>query len=317
MIPFVGPYPATDDWYSFRRYNPDSPVVVRFGASEAAAVCGVSEYSSRLQVYRYKRGLDPAQEETDDMWMGRAIESLILDLTVRRHGYRLKRDCPCYVHPKFPWLIATPDAIVLDSDDNWLRPLDAKHSSWIRHRLHFGPEMTDEVPMDLLMQGHQQNLVLDTKEQEIVVFHDKKLSRYFVQRSKDVDEMIIENSRMLYGNVEAGIPPEPDFELEVDCDIIKEMNTPTTTGKSVTADEALESILRARADVAKQKSDAETLYKTLTAQALELIGDANIVQFEDGRSMTKTTVNVAQRTQVVEAYSYPLLGKLKQPKKEK
>lgn len=47
-VPVTGPESYSQEWYDVRQYNPDRKIPVVIGASEAAAACNQSPYSSAL-----------------------------------------------------------------------------------------------------------------------------------------------------------------------------------------------------------------------------------------------------------------------------
>lgn len=80
------------------------------GASEIAAVCGLSSRGTALDVYADKVSATP-KVDTPHMQRGRRFEPLILAAYAERHGVALERPATRR-HPQHSWLAATPDATV-------------------------------------------------------------------------------------------------------------------------------------------------------------------------------------------------------------
>jgi predicted phage-related endonuclease len=77
------------------------------GASEAAAVCGVSEYDTALDVYLRKVGLAPEKPESQAMSWGTRLEPLVADAYSERTGHGFRYEQLFVRNPETPWLFAT------------------------------------------------------------------------------------------------------------------------------------------------------------------------------------------------------------------
>ena len=220
--PIPGPAPYSDEWYAIRVYNPDRKIPVVFGASEAAAACDVSPYKSALRLYLEKRGEAPPDERTaeeiDRLEIGRALEPAILQLYSDRTGLHVKSDLPMFHSVGNPVIAATPDGIA--SDGNGCRRLvDAKSSSFFmtdstgenEHR--YGEE-SDEVPLTAYWQAQQQLFVMGSKYNAVdfpVLFDNRKLKIYTVERDQRVIDSIVNNVLRLYEQIKTGNAPEPNY----------------------------------------------------------------------------------------------------------
>jgi putative phage-type endonuclease len=308
MIPFfsplVGPDPYTDEWYAIRYYDPDNslrPVV--FGASEAAAVCGVSPYQTPLHVYSLKRKLIEPEGDNDDKLYGRVIEPAINELYRRRTGRTTLAPCPMYFHPKYNWIAATPDAIALDSLGGWLFPIDCKSVGWQRFRSEFGDEETDEVPVDYIMQAHQQMLVTGCEKQEMAVLVDRRLKIYPIERNEDLCNSIIECSQELRERIIDGHPPEPNFQHADTLHLLKK--TYPVTGSEIDLSKEIELLWRERQDLSSQKKDIEKRVEEINARVLSVMKDASVGYLPSGDMVIRSVVK--KKAYMVEASEYTQL----------
>ena len=121
--------PYTPEWYDCRKYRPGrqltlnsggTPIVrtvitspVIFGASLAAAVCGVSEWSTPLHVYHEMVTGTGSKDESDAMRLGKKLEPVVISEYIERTGYGCMYPQPMYFHPVHHFLAATPDAMTL------------------------------------------------------------------------------------------------------------------------------------------------------------------------------------------------------------
>jgi hypothetical protein len=81
------------------------------GASEVAAVLGLSPYESPLDVYCRKLGLVPEKAETEAMRWGLRLEPLLAAEYAERTGYPLVATQVFLRHPDKPFLLATLDGV--------------------------------------------------------------------------------------------------------------------------------------------------------------------------------------------------------------
>lgn len=112
MEPFTSNYPGAEpvpreDWLAERRRG--------IGASDAAAILGVSPYKTAYQVWVDKLGLLPGDALADKEFIqwGNILEGPIAEEFARRTGRIVSRWIPgrSEQHPKYDWLRCTPDAV--------------------------------------------------------------------------------------------------------------------------------------------------------------------------------------------------------------
>lgn len=81
------------------------------GASELGAVLGCDPYTTPLQLYRRKRGLEPAPADNAAMSIGRVLEGPVVGLARPQLVEPVRRNRLTFAHPSLP-LFATPDGFV-------------------------------------------------------------------------------------------------------------------------------------------------------------------------------------------------------------
>ena len=97
-----------DQWFATRRKG--------VGGSDASAVCGISRYSSPLDVWLLKTGRKPATPDNEAMHWGRLLEPVVRAEFARRTGLAVK-ECPYLMaHNDYPFMLANVDGIVTDKD---------------------------------------------------------------------------------------------------------------------------------------------------------------------------------------------------------
>jgi putative phage-type endonuclease len=137
------------------------------GASECAAALGVSRYATPLDIYARKVNAQTySTAETDAIRWGNLLEPVILDAYESMHGVTLERSPNTIVCKEFPFMFAHLDAMVVGvqaGKGNLLgRVVEAK-SSGIYAPREWGPDGSDQVPMEYLLQVHHQMMCVGAK----------------------------------------------------------------------------------------------------------------------------------------------------------
>jgi putative phage-type endonuclease len=183
----------TPEWHEARRHT--------LGASEVAAVLGLSKYQTPLTVYRVKMGA-PHEIPENLSYFGRAMEPVMADWVSHKHpelGVIL--DGFSAVNPAYPWLSASPDRMT----DAGL-PLEIKNSSeWSRK------DWSEGVPDYYKVQSLVQQIVLDVRGGHLAVLHGgNRPELYPVPWDPDAVDQILELTEAWWrDHVIAKVAPDP------------------------------------------------------------------------------------------------------------
>lgn len=175
------------------------------GASEAAAVLGLSPWESPLAVYLRKTGRSEAGEANEAMRIGLVLESALLKLYAERVGippgeFRTQVFLRSDAHPV---LLATLDGIGPDN-----RPVELKWSGMDRGD--WGPEGTDEIPEHYLIQCQQQMLVADQPEMDLAALVGPSFRVYTIRRDDDLIAAMVPRLAEFWGRVQTR-DPDPSW----------------------------------------------------------------------------------------------------------
>lgn len=320
-LPLVGPDPHTPEWYAMRLYDPErkigdlaAPVI--FGASECAAVCGMSPYETPLHVYlRKRREIDPI-EDNDAMRLGRKLEPVVIDEYRERTGYAVLAPRPTFIHYRHRFLSATPDGMVMPTTNSQqavraedVFPLDAKTTTWRRAK-DFGEEGSDELPEDYLLQAQQQMLVMGAALQDTAVLVDgRTLKVYRVQRNDDLAQIIVDAARELAERIVNGDPPEPNWTHAQTPELVRAMWGVDET-KAIVLDEPIGLMWRNYRALGEEIKEREKEQQQIKARVLAAMQDAAIGRYpQDGFELVRKRVERGAYT--VEATSFITLRERK------
>lgn len=255
------------------------------GASEAAAVVGLSPWRTPLDVYLDKIGTAVAEEphDSESMYWGRELEAVILRRYIRDSGRDIDIVQKTVRSAAHPFMVATPDGVGAD------RLVEIK-TAGIRQAREWGEPGTDAVPMQYLIQVTHQMIVTGHQLADLAVLiggNDYRV--YSVVRDEELAGMLIEREHAFWQTVEARIPPEPTSLAAA------ALRWPTDDGKSIAATpnvyEAWTHLKEAREQIKTIEADADALelaIKTCMADAAKLTGP-------DGKPLCTWTTQTSRR----------------------
>jgi putative phage-type endonuclease len=255
------------------------------GASEIAAVAGVSPWDSPIDIYLRKVG-EAVVEENEAMQLGHDLEPIICRralLKLRARGVEVGDAIygDTCVHPSEPWAMATPDYWVVAKPNN--RALLECKSVGYRMIHHWDDAYEDDrgVPDYYLAQVQWQMLVCDADVTYVAALLGGRDLRVFdVRRDREVGDALLETGRRFwFDHVVARRPPPVDGSWGAE----RYLRSRFPTAKSVTLNaegellEAAEEMYEARKAMAAAKRRDD-----LASQRLrELMGEASVLRVGD------------------------------------
>lgn len=186
-------------WLAWRRGG--------IGASDVAAILGISPFASPWSVWADKCGLLPPEPEDDYMAAGRWLEAAIGPWFAHETGLIVAGEQSWCSHPDHPWARATPDGFVHDgpaaSITSALGSLEIKVT---------GPgRRYDVIPEHYQAQGQWQMFVTSMPKTWFAVLHGRRLEVYELERDEaDIDLMAKRAWRFWSDHVVAGAAPDTD-----------------------------------------------------------------------------------------------------------
>lgn len=249
------------------------------GASEAAAICGLSPWQGPLDVYLVKTG-QMTIEDNENMRRGRVLEPALREWWAQLHPEVEVKRASTAKHPGHDFIYATPDGIV--SVGGWpTAVLELKSPA--RTTNHWGTPGTDQIPSYYIPQVMQQMACTGLQLAEVGGFIWGELKLYQVEFDAELWESIAELEYDFWHNhVLKRIPPDYEgSQLAIEW---LQKRHPEAVSKEIlvassAADEAAAKLCQVQADIKHLKAE-ETAIK---AQLIEEIGDAYGVETSVGK----------------------------------
>lgn len=248
------------------------------GASEVAAIVGVSEYEGALDVYLRKTGLVEPKPENEFMRWGNKLEAVVATEYAERLGVVLDTS-DTVRHPVNEWALATPDRIVRSGEgEAWL--LEVKTTA-ARKADEWGEVGTDQVPHRVAIQCQWQMYVTGYRRCDVaVLIGGSDFRTYTLWRDDEVIAALVAQVEAFWrDHVEANEPPPLDgsesahryLALKYPKDV-----TPLDHADE-RADHAMQELAHLKAELAeleRQVSEREVELKALIGDREGLVGVA-------------------------------------------
>lgn len=283
-------WPDTPEWHERRTQG--------IGASEIAAVAGLSRYDTALSIYLRKIGESGVIPDNRAMRVGRRLEPVVIGEFCEETGEEVALyPCPLIAHPDHPFMLATPDADLVSG-----RLVEAKTAN-MRTLADWGPSGTDELPDHYLVQCAWQLHVAGRDECKLaVLFGGDELRVYTVERNDRLIGYLAEAAIEFWDRVERREPPDPDFAHPSTPDLIRGMYGTIADDRVVMLSETAREAWADSESIGRRIREAKKEQDKLKAIVAEEIGEHLGGDLGDGRFIKRSVVDRAAYT--VEAGSY-------------
>lgn len=248
------------------------------GASEVAAVLGISPWATAWEVWAEKTGRLEPWRGNDATRAGQLFERALLDQAEAELG-ALERDVRV-VHASAP-VAATLDARVQYGG----YPVEAK-TTGIVGRVYgdWGEALSDEVPDYYLVQVHAQLLCTGVELAYLyALIAGRGVVRFQIVRSESLSDQIAERctqwwQRHVVGDV------EPSRDRLPDLDVVKRLRREPS--KSIEGTSELAELIAQRTSLKEQESAIKKEIEQAETRILLSLGDAELARLPDGQVVT-------------------------------
>jgi len=254
-----------EEWLQWRKKG--------IGGSDVAAICGMSRFSSPLEVYLDKIGELPEKEDSPRMKAGRKLEPLIAEWFSEETGYKVMRQNSIFQHPQYPFMLA--------NIDRWLpgqnAGLEIKNTSEYNRQDWFDGQ-TEIIPTEYQLQANHYMAILGAERWFIAVLIG---GWDFQWRVIERDEKLIESLITIEENfwnhhVQKRIPPRATAQ---DTDLLDKMY-PVSKPKSMDISEAYYDLIKRYFDTKKMLNRAEEAHEEVKNQIKEMMGEHELAYWQ-------------------------------------
>lgn len=306
----------TAEWFAARNKG--------VGASEAAAVCGLSKWETPLDVWARKTGRTSGTVATPVMELGTFLEPALMDRVHQEHP--IKHRAPgLFQHGEASCVLATPDGILEDS-----RGLELKITSDANDELSDDP---DGLPASWLFQAQQQIavcnfpsvmfavVVLPSGVREWLLDNLGSVGaarsiadglakgtipvRYWtIERHSKMIDGIINRDVEFWTHVETDTPPEIDWNHSRACQAVRSAFEHARDGEIKQLAESDLAVWQAYRHFCDIESEAKKYKDQLHADLFACIGDSHGGEFPNGEVIRKVSVSGGPVSYQRKSYSH-------------
>ena len=282
------------------------------GASDAAAVLGVSPWKGALETFHEKRGtLPPSEAESFARRLGLALEPGIAELYAQETGRRVITPAPGHFrvrqHPKKPYLFATLDGDVTRqfSDREQDGVLEIKTAAITKSAF-----WTDEPPIDYQVQVQHQLAVTGAPFATIVALIGGVQLKYKdIEPDKEFIELLTAAEDEFWRRVEQNDPPPPDG-TEATKEFLKRLYPDAKPSRVALPPESLDWDAKRREAIVEMKGWTEQ--RTLAENMLKAAIGEN-VEGVLPNGVVFTLKRIDKKTYTVPGFSYRELRRKEAP----
>lgn len=241
------------------------------GASEIAAVMGISEYASPHTIWARKVGLLPEFSGNEATEIGNALEPVIASMYCQRYGRTVTKG-GYTVSATEPWMSATPDFHIVGGG-----LLECKVVGF-RMIYRWGQGNNDAIDSDAvdvsyLMQAVWQLIVTGEPFNHVSALMGTELRQYTVRGNERLaDAMVNKGRRFWHDHVLANVPPPVDGS-DGATEMLKAMY-PKAGAPAVRADVEIEDMVSMLVKARAGAKDADRAQTMIENQIKERIKDA-------------------------------------------
>lgn len=273
-------YGSREDWLQARKNG--------IGASEAAALFGLSPWHSELSLWTEKRDLDTGERaESEWMEIGNLMEPVVAELYQRRTSRALWSPNTSWAiarHRTFPWMFASVDRWIIDAAGKPGRGvLEMKNVGFgMSHEWDDGPPLKYQIQiqMQLAVTGFQWGSLAG-------ILGGNKFISVDVERNDDFIAELEELCGLFWERVQQGTMPTADGS-DATARALKRLY-PKDSGAAVHLDNESAKAWDTLADARRMKAAAEKTEKAVKNQLAKSFGDATFGVLPDKRLISYRT----------------------------
>ncbi len=246
--------------------------------SDCSIVCGVSKYCTPFTLWEYKtkRRTEDDISEKPHVKAGIMLEDAVRDWLAEAIDKDIKHDDEFRIHANYPWMGATIDGYILDSDSRITAIVEVKTASSDEG---WGDSGSNIIPESYRLQVAHYMAVTDCDICYVgVLIRGVDFRHYVIYRDMDLEEYIICREMAFYECMSKDIPPNPETYEEVVRYYLDH-----DKGLAVHADQSIEDLCVEYKALSQSIAEYEALKEQVKVKLCSFMGDADTLVGGNGR----------------------------------
>jgi putative phage-type endonuclease len=290
--------PNSEEWHAARRKG--------IGASEIAAVVGLSPFESAFSLWHRKKGNLPGPDPANPLfYWGHALEPLVAARYASDHPEFAVHKVGTYVHSERAWQLANLDRALSTGDrvGEWGQPgalptavLEIKTT---RYGDNWGPHRSAQVPLHVRCQVMQQMDVMGVEFADVAVLIGGNDYREYRIDYDETDALALrEAGAAFWASIETDDEPPVDASWAT-YEAVRDLH-PNINGEDVEVNAALYARYAATKADADSSADAHRQAKSELLAAMgearrALVDDVPVLRRQPGRNGSVSLYPIAQK----------------------
>lgn len=292
---------SREDWLDYRRLG--------IGGSDAAAIMGLSPFSTIRDLYFDKIGVTPVIEEEEENWVakevGHRLEDLVAMIFAKKTGLEVFPVRKMFRHPLYPFMLADVDYFIRFPDGS-IGILECKTCNYnAKDKWAY-----DGIPENYVLQVRHYLAVMNMNKAYIACLYGNNENEFVyrcLERDRMEEEELIDQEKYFWEEyVEKKIEPPYSGKPDLILASIRKYNgyadksIPEISISSLES-RSLEKYLKLseeKSQLEKRKKKIEAEQRALSVPFVELLGQGCKAVIEDGSFRYRITYNPTIRTQI-------------------
>jgi putative phage-type endonuclease len=285
--------PNSEEWHAARRKG--------LGASEIAAVVGLSPFESAFSLWHRKKGNLPGPDPANPLfYWGHALEPLVAARYASDHPEFRVASVGTYVHSERLWQIANLDRLLLSPViPDTTGPRAVLEIKTTRYGDNWGPHRSAQVPLHVRCQVMQQMDVMGVEFAEVAVLIGGNDYREYRIDYDETDALALrEAGAAFWASIETDDEPPVDASWAT-YEAVRDLH-PNINGEDVEVNAALYARYAATKADADSSADAHRQAKSELLAAMgearrALVDDVPVLRRQPGRGGSVSLYPIQQK----------------------
>lgn len=258
------------------------------GGSDAATILGINPYQDIYELYLDKRGELP--EETDEQssflkesrYWGSVLEEPVAQRYAEETGYKVQRSNQLLNSKEHPFMLANIDRKVVGEDRRIGVEIKtaARPDGW-------GDSGSAEIPAYIMCQIQHYLKVTEYDVWDLaVLIGNRDYRQYRIEPIEEIINQLVDTEQEFWDRVEAGVPPEPQWQSAATTRLIKALY-PGTNGQVVGLTDLAQKYHDVLTDANEQKSMFEKVVEGCKNRIAMIMGPNAVGVLPDGTCYTR------------------------------